>query len=385
MADLVVRADRPAHGGSCVARADGRVVFCRYCLPGEMVRVDAQGEPTDRFWRADTMEVLADPHPYRQSSPCPWFGPGLCGGCSWLHAAEAEQLRIKAEVLTATLARIGGVSWPVSVRSLGMVRGWRTRVTLHADELGRAGFHAVRTNDVVPIQDCLQADPGLDLPGLLAQRWPPGASVHASLSTAGRAVIVTAGRVKSVDGPEEHVHVEGGRRFTVAVDGFWQSHKLAAGLLAEEVARLAVLPADAQIVDLYAGVGLFGLSLAEQEPVARVTFVEGNRVAAAHARRNAGDDPRFQVIGRDVRHWARNAGPADLVILDPPRSGARQVVAAVADTAAPVVIYVSCEPSTLARDLASFRALGYQPDHLEGFDLFPGTSHLETVVRLRRT
>ena len=136
------------------------------------------------------------------------------------------------------------------------------------------------------------------------------------------------------------------------------------------------------IVDLYAGVGLFGLSLLTAD-VARLVLVEGDRRAAAYARQNAAGDDRVRVIARDVRQW--RATPADLVVLDPPRAGAgKGVVSAVAGSGAGTIVYVSCEPSTLARDLALFAAHGYRPDHLRGFDLFPGTAHVETVVRLRR-
>ena len=165
MAEAVLKLGASAHGGFCVARLDGRVVFTRYGLPGETVQaVVTDGKADARFWRADAIEVIDHPSPDRVASPCPWFGPGLCGGCSWLHATPEAQLRMKTQVLGETLARLGGVDWPgLKVRDLGVDQGWRIRLTLHVDEHGRAGFHAARTNDVVPVADCLQADPRLGL------------------------------------------------------------------------------------------------------------------------------------------------------------------------------------------------------------------------------
>ena len=381
MAEVVLRADKPAHGGYCVGRLDGQVVFCRYCLPGETVTARVT-EDSGRFLRADALAVRHDPHPQRRESPCPWFGPDRCGGCSWLHTTPEEQLLLKSQILSETLQRIGGVAEQVPVVSLGLEAGWRTRMTLHADGEGRLGFHGARSDGIVAVGDCLQAAAELETAALLAREWPPGVDVHVSVSDAGRAVIVRhADGSREADGPQEHVHDVHGRLFTCAVDGFWQSHRLAPEVLVEEVRSLAD-PA-ATVVDLYAGVGLLGLSLLDEE-VQRLVLVEGDRRAAAHARRNAAGDERVQVIARDVRQW--RAMPADLVVLDPPRAGAgKDVIRAVADTGAAAVVYVSCEPSTLARDLALFDARGYRPDHLRGFDLFPGTAHVETVVRLRST
>lgn len=383
--DVVLGVDKPANDGCCVGRSEGRVVFCSHSLPAETVRARiVEGGENARFWRAEAIEVLGDAADCRVPSPCPWSGPGLCGGCAWLHAAPTAQLEMKQQVLTETLQRLGGVNQPVRVRSLGASTGWRTRVTLHADAHGMAGFYAARSHEVVAVADCLQADVRLRLPELLAQTWPSGATVQVSVSESGRSVSVTSDAGASTSGPDEHVHTVRGRRFRCAAHGFWQGHRDAADLLVDEVRRLIDAGPGERIVDLYAGVGLFGLSLLDSHDPGSVEIVEGNRVAAGYASRNAADDPRVAVINRDVRAWARRPSPADVVVLDPPRAGAgRKVVDAIARTGAPTVVYVSCEPSTLARDLAYFADHGYSPDHIEGWDVFPGTAHVEAVVRLR--
>ncbi len=384
MAEAVLELGPPAHGGFCVARLDGRVVFTRYGMPGETVRaVVTEGEADARFWRAEAIEVIDHSSTDRVATPCPWFGPGLCGGCSWLHASADAQLRMKSQILIETLDRLGGVQWPqLEVRGLGVEKGWRIRVTLHVDASGRAGFHAARSNDLVPLTDCLQADPRLDLPELLQRDWPPGSSVHVSVSDAGRAVVVTDSKERVVTGPDEHRHCVLGRDFECGVDGFWQSHRDGANTLAACVVDLAG-PAR-RVVDLYAGVGVLGLSLLEAG-AQELLLIEGDRRAAEFAVRNAAGDPRVHVVRQDVKVWARRRpASSDVVVLDPPRAGAgRQVVAGIAATGADTVVYVSCEPSTLARDLKYFADHGFTPDHVEAFDLFPGTAHLETVVRLR--
>lgn len=369
MTRLVVTS--PADAGQCVGRLDGRVVFARGALPGETVDVEIT-KRTSKFWRANVLAVL-EASPERVEPPCPWFG--TCGGCAWLHTDPAHQLVLKAYVVRQTLRRLGGIDWAVDVQSLGLAAGWRTRVTLQIDELGRAGFHAPGSNDVVDVSTCLQAAPELLLDQILAQPWPGVSRVHVSVSEAGRAVI--AGDYR--DGPAEHHDRVLGRTFVRAADGFWQSHRDAATVLAAAVRELA--DPVTHVVDLYAGVGLFGLTLLDAMPGARVTMVEQDRVAAGFARSNARGAAR--VLAVDVKHWRPE--PADLVVLDPPRAGAgRAVVEAIVGAQPDTVIYVSCDAATLARDLRWFAQGGYSPDHVRAYDLFPGTGHVEIVTRLRR-
>jgi tRNA/tmRNA/rRNA uracil-C5-methylase (TrmA/RlmC/RlmD family) len=384
MPEVRLEVGKPAHGGTCVGRLDGRVVFTGYSLPGEAVRAGLVDDGEDaRFWRAEALEVLAAASPDRVDSPCPWFGPGMCGGCSWLHATASAQLAIKAEVVTEVLERIGDLRIEVPVRSIGADIGWRIRATLHVDEQGRAGMHGLRSHAVVHIGDCRQADERMRLVEILGRAWPAGASVHVSVSDAGRAVIVDSPAGIERTGPTEHRHTVLGRTFSVAPDGFWQSHRDGASVLAQQVVTLA--GEGTSVIDLYAGVGLFGLALFDAG-FEQVQLVEGQRRAAAFARRNARTDRGVRVLARDVRDWARGpGGAADVVVMDPPRAGAgAKVVRAIGRVGPASVVYVSCEPSTLARDLRSFAEIGYHPDHIEGFDLFPGTAHVETVVRLRR-
>lgn len=386
MSSIELGIERPAHGGSCVGRHDGRVVFCRLALPGETVSADVQGEdPGARFWRAEATAVIADANPDRVDPDCPWFVAGGCGGCSWLHASPPLQKQIKQDVLRETLDRIGKVVWDPPVTSLGTERGWRTKVTLHVDDQGRAGLRPARSNAVIPVTDCLQADPRLQLPAILETTWPPGAQVQVSVSAAGRSVLVRSDGKTTVEGPRVHHEIVRGRRFEYPVDGFWQSHRDAAQVLADRVVDAAGVQDGMRVADLYGGVGLFGLTLLDTFQGGSVTIVEGDRESARFARRNAGDAPRVTVIQQDVRRWA-TAGPQDLdvVVLDPPRAGAgAPVLKAVAAARPATIVYVSCEPSTLARDLAVLRGAGFLPDAIEGLDIFPGTAAVETVVRLR--
>lgn len=387
MVELHLVAGRPAHGGSCVSRHEGRVVFTRLALPGEQVRAEVLEDGEDaRFWRAEALEVVDDSNPGRVTVDCPLFRPDGCGGCSWLHASPELELEMKAQILRETLHRIGGIAWSPQMHSPALRSHWRTKVTLHVDDDGHAGFHGHRSHRHVTAQDCLQADLRLNLPEVLRQPWPPGATVQVSVSDAGRSVVVRDGSHIRVEGPETHVDQVLGRSFRHPVRGFWQSHVEAAEILSSRVIELAADVDHARVLDLYSGVGLFGLTLRHQLQCSDVLMVEGDKAAVQAARRNAGGDRSVRIIRADVKSRARtNRDPFDLVVLDPPRAGAgKPVLQAAADTGAETVIYVSCEPSTLARDLAHLREMGFVPDHIEGHDIFPGTAQMECVVRLRR-
>lgn len=349
-----------AHGGHCVARVpveDGtRVVFTRHALPGEEVVLEiTEGTERDRFWRADAVTILR-PSPDRVPAPCPYAGPGACGGCDFQHVSLPAQRTLKAAVVREQLTRLAGLDREVVVEEVpgdappGSGLHWRTRMQYVGLPGGLRGLRVHRSHDVVEVEECLIARPDAVTPG-------PGTVV-------------------------EHVR---DRPFVVAVDGFWQVHPGAPGILLDTVLEgLAPRPGE-RVLDLYAGVGLFAAFLAEAVgPTGSVTAVEGSTTACEHARHNLADLPWASVAHGSVEDvLTASPGPADLVVLDPPREGARRTVVEQVAAAAPrAVAYVACDPSALARDLAIFAEHGYALTTLRAFDLFPMTQHVECVALL---
>ena len=375
-----------AHGGHCVARHEGRVVFVRHTLPGETVRaVVTDGAEGSSFWRADAVEVLA-PSPDRVPPPCPWSGPGRCGGCDWQHVSVSAQRALKAEVVREQLSHLAHLDVAVDVEPVpGDVDGlgWRTRVTWAVAEDGSAGLRRHRSHEVVPVDSCRIAHPLVDEAGVTRRPWPGVGSVEVSASVA------TGDRLVLPDGRGDGVLTEvvGDRAFRVTGGGFWQVHPgAAATLLAAVVEGLQPQPGETAL-DLYGGVGLFAARLAELVgPTGRVTLVESDRVAVADARHNLSEFPAVRVERGRVDHVLRRlrTGRADLVVLDPPRSGAgRAVVDLVARQVRPRrVAYVACDPAALARDLTWFAERGYRLTGLRAFDIFPMTHHVECVAVL---
>jgi len=412
-----------AHGGHCVARLDGQVVFVRHALPGERVvaRVTEGGEGSP-FLRADAEQVLKA-SPDRVPVRCPVAGPGGCGGCDWQHVSVAGQHRLKAAVVHEQLARLGHVDVPVAVEAVAGDHsglGWRTRVQYAADDDGRLGFRRHRSHEVVPVQACPIAHAAVQAVPVTASRWPAvrGVEVVAGSAPDDRVIIVhgpepvalqqapaevglivddvpEAGRPtrrpRRVQGRgfvRQTVRVgEWERTFRVSGSGFWQVHPGAADALVGAVLQALDPSPGERVLDLYSGAGLFAAALADRVgPSGQVLAIEADDGAVRDARRNLHDLPQVRLVaGRvDVVLRREPGSPrADLVVLDPPRTGARKaVVEQVARRRPSAVAYVACDPAALGRDIALFAGRGYRLAGVRGFDAFPMTQHVECVALL---
>jgi len=403
-----------AHGGHCVARHDGRVIFVRHGLPGERAVVRITEVKRDSFCRGDAIDILrSDQH--RRDAPCVHFRPGLCGGCDFQHAEPGLQRVLKADVIAEQLQRLARIELPVVVEELpGDGFGWRTRLRWAADRSGQVGPRAARSHQVVPVSaqaPCLIAAEGLtelaegpEVAGLLRQARPPRQKAaprrggrparpvaelpEVALTAAGdgsrRAVVVGADESRGGDHVVERVF---DREFRVAVDGFWQVHPAAAQTLVAAVLDYLPELAGDTVWDLYSGVGLFSAFLAERVGTSgTVVSVELDGPAVEWSRRNLADLSQVRIRpGRvdEVLDSPEMAGSGvRAIVLDPPRTGAgRAVCESMAASAPEVIVYVACDPAALARDTATLADLGYRLADLRAFDAFPQTHHVECVAR----
>lgn len=387
-----------AHGGHCVARLpEGPVVFVRHAIPGE--RVIAEITEVHRgYLRADAVTVV-DASPDRVEPPCPYAGPGRCGGCDLQHVAPAAQLDWKTAVLREQLARLGGLA-PEEIEALaprvealpGGPLGWRSRVRYAVDAAGRAGLLKHRSHEVVPVEVCPIAHPAIQrLPVLSGggRRWPETDAVETVASSGGDVAVraLTDETATVVDGPARVRERAVGREWTLPVEAFWQVHPAAPDTLVGAMLELLAPRTGETAWDLYGGAGLFAAALAERVgPTGRVTLVESAPVGAAAARDNLSDLSHVEVVAARVESALRRrriTGPVDLVVLDPPRSGAgAQVVRALAASGARAIAYVACDPAAFARDVRVFREAGWRLRAVRGYDCFPMTQHLEVVSLL---
>lgn len=359
-----------AHGGHFVARHEGRVIFVRHTLSGELadVRLTAVNK---RFARGDAVAIhRASPH--RVLPPCPIAG--RCGGCDFQHVEPAHVRELKRQVVAELLAHLGDFEFTGDVREVQPAPGgWRRRMRYHIDADGRPGLLAHRSAEVIPLPEegCRIADPVIAAPPR-----EPGRAGSALLAAATHDQAVFSAPGRSADVVTEHV---GDLVFDVAADGFWQPHAAAPRVLVERVLEGLDPAAGDVALDLYCGVGLFASALAAAG--VRVWGIEGDRRAVQLARGNV---PSGRFVAGDVAHaLSRVPGAADLVVLDPPRTGAAAaVLAAVAARRPRAIAYVACDPAALGRDLRTATGLGYSATSVTAYDLFPMTHHVECVAIL---
>ncbi len=414
--------------------ADGRVIFVPYVAPADDVEVEIT-EARQDFLRGEIRRLLT-PSPIRTAAPCPYFG--TCGGCQWQHLSSAEQPHWKAEVLKELLLRVGKLSEAAVAAPVASVGAWeyrmRAQFKVTVREKARIGFHQRATNRVVDIERCPILDLRLNtiLHSLRAMRHPtltqlfPGlrevwvaggsgtgeALISLFARTRDRAtlrllyhrvraevpglqgVVLLEGdsrqqpRVVDRHGPGAIMAQVGPHRFRIDGTAFFQVSGLAAEALTALVLQLGAPSARDRILDLYCGVGTFTVPLASR--AREVVGVEAHPGAAGDAAFNLRSNgcPR----GRIVQGQVEQALPAllqeghwDLAVLDPPRQGcSRRTLDALIGAGVPRLLYVSCDPSTLARDLGILAQAGYRCLALHPVDLFPQTFHLEAVALLTR-
>lgn len=383
-----------AHGGTFIARHEGRVVFVSDAIPGERVRARVTDDRKAAFWRAETVEVL-EASPHRRAHIWPEADLSRdpehrVGGADLGHIDLAHQRGLKQRVLGEALDRFagGGLQVPeVAAVDDGDGTGWRTRLSLHVDAEGRIGPYAARSHTVIPVQSHPLARPRLAAEAL-SQRGARQGRIELVESADGQVHVLrrpegakrrTAGTI---------IERVGDRRFRLDEDGFWQVHPRAATVLDSAVREVLAgrIDPDATHYDLYGGVGLLASSLA-LAGARRIVTVESNARATAHARDNLADLDATAVTARVNRFVANQGtrGKTGAVVLDPPRSGAgRAVVEGLHAMAPDAIAYVACDPVALARDLGTFRDLGWQVETLAAFDLFPHSHHFEAVALLIR-
>jgi tRNA/tmRNA/rRNA uracil-C5-methylase (TrmA/RlmC/RlmD family) len=412
------------HGGWCVSRQDDTawVIFVRHALPGERVRARIT-QATARFARADAVEILVA-SASRVRPPCRFARPAGCGGCDWQHASLPAQRALKAAVVRQQLARMAGLDCEVEVEELpgtpdGL--GWRTAVTFAVGKDGTAGLRAHRSHDIVPVDTCLIAHPLVTSLDLTGAAWPGARSVEADVvpATQERAVVIDGqagrldqaalpgtaadavllagrgGRLHPVRGRGYLTQRAAGRDWRVSAGGFWQVHPAAADVLGEAVLAGAAAQPGESVLDLYCGAGLFaGLLAGAVGPDGSVTGIEHDEMAVRDARHNLRAYPWARVHRGDVGRVLTEAGVRDatVCVLDPPRTGAERSVIDVlcardqqaGRLALRRIVYVSCDPATLARDLRLLGDGGWQLTGLRAFDAFPMTHHVECLAVLDR-
>jgi len=372
-----------AHGGYGICRIDGQVCFVPYALPGDSVRVRIVRRTKGVLW--GQIEQICEPSPDRIEPPCGCFG--ACGGCTWLHFAYPAQAQWKQRIVRDSLERIARVEADIARADDPARRlNYRTRAEFHLQN-GRMGFYALNTHSLVDIENCLLCHDNLN--AALRQLRPLSlkeTEIEITVNPEGPDVMVWTQRPRrglekhfsAVDWPGKY-----GARAQFVFDGipivngtFSQSSLLLNRVLKRVVRERVGTPE--RLLDLYCGNGNFSLDMPEST---RVVGLDHSGAAVDAAARVRPDSYRVA----DEETFAQTlAEPWDTIVLDPPRTGAKAIMERLARADAQTIVYVSCDPATLARDLKTLLAHGWNLRSSTAVDIFPNTPHIETVCQLQR-
>ncbi len=380
---MEIQIERILPGGMGLAHAEGKTVLVSLAAPGDHLRVQVERAQGNVLF-ASVVEILR-PSPVRVEPPCPYFG--RCGGCDFQQLAYTAQLAAKAEIIRDCLQRIARLDHVPEVTVHPSPHNWRYRVraTWQIDrEQQQIGYYERGSRRVCDVAECAVLMPPLQktLERVRATEWSefPPELKHLDV-VAGEDGVSLAPPFAEFDTHELSLRV-GNEVYHYNAEAFFQINPA----LLPELIEFALSNASGEAaLDLYCGVGLFTLPLARR--FAKVVGVEANSVATRFARRNLEHAglTNARVITANVADGIMNSRSVDFVLLDPPRAGAESsVVKRMLDLQPKAISYVSCDPATLARDLKKLIAGGYAIESIAGFDLFPQTHHVETVVLLRR-
>ena len=383
-----VEIEKVAHGGHFIARHEGAVIFVRHGIPGEIVEVEITGVEKS-FARADVVAVI-EPSSSRITPACQYSG--ICGGCDFQHIDPVRQRSLKSEVISEQFARIAKMEVDIEVEEVSSPLHWRTRFAASTNGRGEAGFKGSRSNQVIPISSCPILIPEIDFPTLPFEQISAHQRIEVSLGTNGdRTVSVmeqresrTAQRAKPkiVEGKDHLQYQVGDFNYRVSQSSFWQSNINAPEELISAVMEFADLQDGDHLLDLYGGVGLFaGAALPLVGAQGRIDIVEAGRSATDDARHNFQGYSNIFIHTGDVEREIRKFSHADVIILDPPRTGAgKSVIDSMAEIKARAIVYVACDPAALARDTTYLNESGYHLDDIRALDLFPMTHHIESIA-----
>ncbi len=401
--------DEMVHGGQALGRHAGRAIFVPYAIPGERILARLTDDRGRYAFAAGA--TLLEPSPHRVEPRCPHFGPGGCGGCHFQHIDYAAQPGYKRDVVIDQLTRIGGFSDPVVHPTLPSPDAWayRHHATFHVDAESSLCFVGTDNQTLIPIEEChiirpelldlfyelnldgipeldrvrLQSGSDGDLMAILSTRDDEAPELEVTLPVSINFLLSDNEPVNLI-GASHVTYAVRGRRFRVTAGGFFQVNLPQAAALVDLVLARLDLRGGELVLDLYAGVGLFTAFIAERASL--VTSIESYPPAVTDADENLADLDNIDLIEGNVEDVLPDLeGPFDAAVLDPPRTGldVRALDALVAHAPGRIV-YVSCEPSTLARDAKRLVKHGYRLVDVQPVDMFPQTYHIECVALMSR-
>ena len=370
-----------AHGGHFIARHKGQVIFVRYGITGEEAVVEITST-SSKLARGDAIEIIKASED-RVVPPCKYAVPGGCGGCDFQHIEISAQLELKRSVIREQFSRLGRIEIDLDVLPVEPTNGlhWRTRMDFAISKNGKPGLYSARSKEVTEIDKCLIAVEAINDPTMFARNWKGEDRLEVAVSSSGEKNVSRGGR--SISGPTQLHEVVGEHTYQISPTSFWQSHSAAPQTLTKLVMDLMALRPGDQVCDLYGGVGLFTAPMAEDVgDIGKVHLIESSHRATQDALKIFEKMKNVVVHSGRVEQKLPLINRVDVILFDPPRTGAGEMVIKQMLAKKPrTIVYVSCDPASMARDARALEEGGYHLNHIVGFDLFPMTQHVECVAR----
>ena len=373
-----------ANGGHFVARHDNQIIFVRHAISGEKAKVKVTAI-NSRFAFGDAVEILK-PSKDRVLPSCKYSHPEGCGGCDFQHINYDVQSDLKKEVLKDQFKRITKIDISPEIITANPSNGlhWRSRLNLAISENKKVGLRAHKSNSIIEIDECLIALKEINKSDIFRKKWENEENLKLSCSSNNE--INVSQFEKSIQGPDKLTENVDKNTYTISPKSFWQSHINAPGLLLQQVMKEANIQQDEIVCDLYGGVGLFTLPVSKLiGKNGQVHLIEMNDTCIEDANNMFERIDNIYIHHGTVEQKLGSVKNIDTIILDPPRNGvSKQVINQMIEKKPNVIIYVSCNPSTLARDSKVLLENKYSLSNIVGLDLFPMTHHIESVAAFRK-
>lgn len=399
---LTLEIERVAHGGHFIAHSKGMTFFVRGAITGEQVIAEVI-HLKKRIVLAEVVEVIK-PSAHRVIPPCGYFRERVCGGCDFQHIDLAYQRELKAMVVRDSFSRLAGIDIEVECQPPLQSRDrkgksedgfhWRSRMDFTISPGRRLALHPHRSESLTEVTDCLIADHAMEIESinsLISNGIDNGFEKGLEKDVQGDLpspwdrirVGVDSGGARKVTPFDKQIKMKVlEKEFPISLGSFWQPHRDAAETLVVKMRSTLQIQAGETVLDLYGGVGLFTRFMRDDVGDAgHVSLLESDTSALRDARAIFKGDSRVTVVGGKVEEAIARITEADRILLDPPRVGvAKGVIEHFARLRPRQILYISCDPATLARDAKSLIGVGYRLESVEAFDLFPMTEHIESVA-----
>ena len=373
-----------AHGGHFISRHNGQVIFVRHAITGEKAIVKITSV-SSKLAHGDAVEILSESTD-RIKPICNYAIPGGCGGCDFQHIDMSAQQKFKLDVIRDQFMRIAKMEVDPKMVSVEPKDGlhWRTRFDFAISENRKAGLYASKTKKVIEIDECLIALKNINTSEIFNTKWDGNDRVRVSVSSSNQ-INVSRGKM-TISGPSKLREVIDKNTYNISPQSFWQSHINAPKTLIDlAISFMKLKPGDI-VCDLYGGVGLFTMPITEKiGNHGHVHLIELSNHSTRDASKIFREYNNVSIHKGSVDKKLPYIDDIDVILLDPPRTGAgKLVIDQIASKKPRTIVYVSCDPASLARDSRFLEDSGYSLDKITAIDLFPMTHHIECIVKFVR-